>query len=902
LEEGTRLSHYEIISRIGAGGMGEVYLANDSKLDRKVAIKILPETVTRDMERVARFEREAKLLASLNHPNIAAIHGFDESEGKRFLVMEYVEGETLGSHLDKGPVAVEDALDMAKKIAEALEAAHGQGIIHRDLKPANVMIRQDGAVKVLDFGLAKAITEETSGSEQANSPTITANYTRPGVVLGTAAYMSPEQARGRALDKRTDIWSLGIILFECLTGDRLFQGETANDSMGAIMHKEPEWSRLPESTPPTIQLMLRRCLTKDRKRRLHDIADARIELENALIDPSSTSLGLAQAALQIKSRSRVVQALPWLIAMVALVGLAVVLWRAGDRTASVVSRLTVDIPDDVGLFPWSSPVLSLDGSQLSFSGQRDGMVLVYVRDMTLGETRALEGTDQSIGKAFSPDGEWISFGYKNKLRKLSLRGGPATTLCDVEALRGHAWLTDGTIVLAPDRVGGLYSVAEGGGPLTPFTTVAADKPGVSHRHPHVLPDGKGILFVETHDGGEWDETSLFVVPLDGGDPRVLVRRATEGRYIPPGYLVFLRETTLMAVPFDLDRLELTGSAIPVVDGVASPLPSAPAQFSISDNGTLVYLPDTGSSDSQLVKVDFTGKITSLSPVTAEYDDYELSPDGTRVAAIIDSETGSEELVILDLRRNLLRPAGDDGTSYSRVVWSPDGKWIVFSSSKDGDAFNLYRIRADFSGVTERLMVDTKYQRPYAFSPDGRMLIFSQDSDTVTDLMMLQFDENGAVVGKPEPFMTRPEWQCCASFSPDGHWVVFGSGETGTSQLFVKSVEGGAATEQISNGIRVDAGSFSPVENKIFFEAWGSHSSPAVFSIDYTIEDGRFEVSAAPDELFDLNSSLDTPDGAQVMPDGKHILALQSVSGSDQKIEPRIIVNWVEELKAKVPIK
>ncbi len=296
LSTGAQLGPYEILSPLGAGGMGEVYLARDGKLDRQVAIKVLPEVLTRDKERVARFEREAKLLASLNHPNIASVYGFDESGGTRFLVLEYVDGETLGSHLNKGPVAVEDALEIVKQIAEALEAAHGQGVIHRDLKPANVMIRLDGTVKVLDFGLAKAMSEEPSGAADANSPTITANYTRPGVVLGTAAYMSPEQARGRALDKRTDIWSLGIIMFECFTGQRLFQGETANDSMGAIMHKDPDWSLLPPNTPPTIQLLLRRLLTKDRKRRLHDVADARIELENSLVDPTSTSLGLAAAS------------------------------------------------------------------------------------------------------------------------------------------------------------------------------------------------------------------------------------------------------------------------------------------------------------------------------------------------------------------------------------------------------------------------------------------------------------------------------------------------------------------------------------------------------------------------------------------------------------------------------
>ena len=505
LANGSKLGSYEILSPLGAGGMGEVYLATDSKLDRKVAIKVLPESMTRDKERVARFEREAKLLASLNHPNIAAIHGFDDSDGTRFLVMEYVEGETLGNHLKKEPMAVEDALDIAKQMAEALEAAHGQGVIHRDLKPPNVMIRPDGAVKVLDFGLAKATAEESSTSLPANSPTITANYTKPGVVLGTAAYMSPEQARGRPLDKRTDIWSLGIILFECLTGQTLFQGETAGDSMGAIMHKEPDWSRLPPGTPPTIQLLLRRCLTKDRKRRLHDVADARIELENALVDPTSTSLGLAQAALEIRHR----WLSPWpvnvVIAMfVALAAIGGWLAKPQARDSSPVIRLSAIIPQEQKFsnnrFP--NTAISTDGELLAYIATTKAERQLYLRPMHQQEAIALANTTDALSPVFSPDGRWIAFAQQNKLKKISVLGGPALIICDAPQLRGAHWGVNDKIVFAPSRRSGIWLVSASGGKPEKITDLGPNPGAASHRWPQLLPDGRSLLFIQTDNEDE----------------------------------------------------------------------------------------------------------------------------------------------------------------------------------------------------------------------------------------------------------------------------------------------------------------------------------------------------------------------------------------------------------------
>jgi len=409
LQAGTHLGPYEILSLLGVGGMGEVYRARDSKLDRDVAIKVLPEAFARDKERLLRFEREAKLLASLNHTNIAQIYGFEDADDKKFLVLEYVEGETLAALIKRGQLPVEEALEVCKYIAEALEAAHEKGVIHRDLKPANVMVKADGTVKVLDFGLARAMADDSgSAPVAAESPTITADFTKPGVVLGTAPYMSPEQARGRPLDKRTDIWSFGVILYECLTGQMLFHGETATDSMGAIMHKDPEWSLLPTNTPPTIQLLLRRCLTKDRKRRLHDIADARIELENALVDPASTSLGLAQAALDV--RHRWLPSWPMNIAFVALLALtAVGVWFAKPhpKDTSPVLRLSAIVSEDVKLASHRTPFMAIspDGRQLAYIvTPAEGKDQLYLRHLHLPDATPLANTLGAGQPIFSPDG------------------------------------------------------------------------------------------------------------------------------------------------------------------------------------------------------------------------------------------------------------------------------------------------------------------------------------------------------------------------------------------------------------------------------------------------------------------------------------------------------------------
>ncbi|MCH7884508.1 MAG: protein kinase [Planctomycetes bacterium] len=938
LDSGTRLGPYEILSPLGSGGMGEVYLATDSKLDRKVAIKVLPELLTRDKERVARFEREAKLLASLNHPNIAAIYGFETTDSSRgagfspreeteaenataipssrklkhaaqggydsgtvqelhFLVMEYVEGETLGSHLKNGPAAVEDALDIAKQMAEALEAAHGQGVIHRDLKPANIMIRPDGTVKVLDFGLAKAMTEDSSGAVDANSPTITANYTRPGVVLGTAAYMSPEQARGRPLDKRTDIWSFGIILFECLTGDRLFQGETANDSMGAIMHKEPDWSLLPPNTPPTIQLLLRRCLTKDRKRRLHDIADARIELENAIVDPTSTSLGLAQAVLDVRRRWLPSWPVNVVIAMVVTLA-AIGGWfaRPQPEDSSPVVRLTAIIPKEQELADSRMTIaaISPDGAMLVYlATTRTGTGRqLYLRHLHLQESVALANTaDPDSPGIFSYDGRWIAFAQQGKLKKVSILGGPAQTICDAAQLRGAHWGVNDTIALAPTRRSGIWIVSASGGKPEQVTDLGPDPGAASHRWPHLLPDGRSILFTHTDNEDDYSSARIEAVSIDTGERKVLVQGAMDARYIPIGQLVFVRGDVLMAVEFDPVRVEIMGAEIPVLEGVAAGPAMGSGQYSFSDNGVLVYLAGEETAGlSELVWVDRAGKITPVSQHSRDAVYHSLSPDGSRIAWTLLGGLGfTSDIWILEIKRDMLtRLTFDDGQE-GNPVWSPDGLWIYFNSDRVHGVSEIYRRKADGSGDAERLTTADNTQRLASISPDGRTLVIVEALHSGGEIMLLHMDKERTV----EPFLTTPFAERNPAVSPDGTLIAYSSDETGIFEVYVRRFPSGTGRVKISPGLGVFP-TWSPDGTELFYTNDGSE----FYSVAIEVKDDVL-IPGIPKLLFKLSDN-EYSDHFDVAPDGQRFLFSRLPGNEgDERIHPTVVVNWFKELREKM---
>ncbi|HLE69052.1 MAG TPA: serine/threonine-protein kinase, partial [Vicinamibacteria bacterium] len=582
LSPGTRLGPYEIASPLGAGGMGEVFRARDTKLNRDVAIKVLPTAFAQDAERVARFRREAQLLASLNHPNIAAIYGLEESDGVLALALELVEGEDLAERLTRDAIPVDEAVAIAKQIAEGLEAAHEKGIVHRDLKPANLKLTKDGTVKILDFGLAKAYEgEPTTDGALSQSPTMSRQMTEAGVIFGTAAYMSPEQARGGTVDKRADIWAFGVVLFEMLTGKRLFTGETVSDTLAAVLRQEIDWKALPASTPPGLRRLLERCLDRDAKKRLRDIGEARVALEERLgtRDTVRTSSGM--------------RALPWfLLALVSALALWA-LWRPAPQPAPPL-RLSAELGAAASLATDWGPaaILSPDGRLLAFvaspgTGERP---LLHLRRLEQLDAAPLAGTEGARDPFFSPDGEWIAFFADGKLKKVSVSGGAAVTLCDAADERGGTWAEDGTIFFtAGGQPGvGLSRVSSAGGTPQTLTTPDAASQERTHRWPQALPGGKAVLYTAGSTRGNYEDASLVVHSLASDTRKVLHRGGYHGRYLPSGHLVFIHEGTLFAARLDLDRLELTGQPVPVLAGVSANPDNAGAQFAFSQDGTLVY--------------------------------------------------------------------------------------------------------------------------------------------------------------------------------------------------------------------------------------------------------------------------------------------------------------------------
>ena len=601
---GKTLAHYEITSQLGKGGMGEVYRAKDQKLGRDVAIKVLPEEFARNPERVARFEREAKLLASLNHPNIAAIHGLEEADGTSFLVMELVEGETLADQLQRGPIPLEESMKLAIQIAEALESAHEKGVIHRDLKPANIKVTPDGKVKVLDFGLAKAFAAEQAGLKLSNSPTLSNAATQQGVILGTAAYMSPEQARGKSVDKRADIWAFGMVLFEMLTGKQLFSGDTVSDTLAAVLTKEPDFSALPGNLHPSIVEMLARCLEKDPQNRCHDIADARIDIQKVLSNQSGV---LLRPLTQVKPKTRLFNALPWIavIVVTAIVAGAAV-WYLRAPEPRQVARFYHELPEDQQFNVSTSPIgISPDGKQLVYSTTAG----LYLRSLNSLDAKLIAGTETDPSSPFfSPDGKWIGYfsGRDNKLKKIAVSGGVPVSLCDIPYFFGAVWNADHSIVYAEYGEGIKRISADGGTP-----ELIVDEEEVYH--PRILPDGKSLLF--TFGSAPY---KVAIQSLVTGERKELFQ-GDDAQYIPTGHIVYAVANSLWAVPFDPQKNKIAGGHVPVVEGV---MRSGAPQYAVSDSGTLVYVPGTASqrglTQRTLVWVDRNGREEPLLALSNAY--------------------------------------------------------------------------------------------------------------------------------------------------------------------------------------------------------------------------------------------------------------------------------------------
>jgi serine/threonine protein kinase/Tol biopolymer transport system component len=892
---GSRLGPYEIVAPLGAGGMGEVYRARDTKLNRDVAIKVLLSSVAHDADRLSRFGREAQLLAALNHPNIAHVHGLEESGGVQALVMELVEGPTLADRIAQGRMPLEEALPIARQIAEALEAAHAQGIIHRDLKPANIKVRTDGAVKVLDFGLAKALDPIGATSvDAAISPTLSMHATQAGVVLGTAAYMAPEQARGRAVDQRADIWAFGCVLFEMLTASRAFRGEDVTDTIVAVLSREPDWGALPKETPGPIRRLLRRSLEKDPKRRLDSAAAARLEIDDATI----TSGGDSDRPLVVVPSPGWRRALPSVaVAIVAAVASVLATWvvTRASTPSTPVTRFAITLPAEQSLafsFTARDLVLSSDGTHLVYSAGAQSQLMVRALDQLAA--RPLAGIANARTPFLSPDGRWIGFfDPRGDLRKVSITGGPSIAICRVGGTsRGASWGPDDTIVFATsDPSSGLLRATADGGEPTVLTTADPAKGEQDHYFPSVLPGGRGVLFTIASEGAA--NLQVAVLDLKTGQSKTLIRNGSTAEYVETGHLIYVIANTLWAVPFDLPELEVRGDPVPVEQLRAA------TNFSVSRSGTLVFVPQASHTARALVWLNRRGNEEPVAAPPRVYQHPRLSPDGNRVAVTI-ADQGNYDVWTLDLaRQTLTRLTFDPGTD-TYPVWTPNGQLIVFASMRAG-AQNLYRRAADPTGIDERLTTSANRQRPTAISPDGARVVFEENTPTTAwDLGLLLLDATPRTAALVQ---TRFDEQN-PEISPDGRWLAYESNESGQAQVYVRPFPNvGDGLYQIStDGGRTPV--WAPSGRELFFVSGISLLSVAVQPT------GTFS-AGNPTKLFDGRSILfdartvergSTNRMYDVSRDGQRFLMVkESAVSPDDDATPAslvVVLNWTEELRTK----
>ena len=898
LAAGSKLGPYEILAPLGAGGMGEVYRARDTRLARDVALKVLPEALAHDPERRARFQREAQVLASLNHSNIAALYGLEESAGVLALVMELVAGPTLAERLKSGSIPLDDALPIAKQIAEALEAAHERGIVHRDLKPANIKVTPEGKVRVLDFGLAKALDTEVSASNISNSPTLTQAATQAGVILGTAAYMSPEQAKGKSVDRRADIWAFGCVLYEMLMGRQVFEGETVSDVLASVLKTEPDWAALPPALPPQIPNLVRRCLRKDPKARLQSIGDARIAIEEALSGaPEISEAGLPREAAD-GSRKPLLRWGPWMLAGSLAVALGLALLLALRRPAQMgphpLKRFAIGLHATegfAGLESLETPLLALspDGKNLVYVGHQAATTMLVLRALDRLEETPIAGTEGASDPFFSPDSQWIGFFADGKLKKISIQGGAPITICDGPSDRGASWALDNTIVFSPTFTSGLLRVSVAGGAPQPIISPDPGKGERTYRWPQVLPDGKTALYTigMAASPAYYDDAPIAVVSLETGRSHVVVQGASMARYVASGHLVYARAGALFAVPFDLRRGEVVGVAVPILGGVWGVPESGAAHFAVSDDGSLAYIPGRVQAEvGNLVWVDRKGNVQPLPVPAQSYLRPRLSPDGKRVAVGI-GPAGGGDVWVYSLEGKTLTRLTFDGR-YNYPVWSPDGKHVAFGTNK-----GLERIQwkaADGSAPGEPLSTGSVQQIPESWTPDGELLAFSQfGQGTRGDIWLLPVKGDR----KPRPFLQTVANEYGPAFSPDGRWLAYVSEESGRNEVYVQTFPGPGGKWEVSTEGRDPV--WSRNGRELFYRAANNFMVVSV-EILPTFSAGQ------PRLLFQKNFAYarDLTSDFDVSPDGQRFLMIQNAAGESAPTQIDVVLNWFDELHRLAP--
>ena len=883
----SQIAHYRITSKLGEGGMGAVYRATDTKLNRDVAVKVLPDSFASDPDRLSRFTREAQVLASLNHPNIAAIYGVEE----RALILELVEGPTLAERIAAGPIALDDALPIARQIAEALEYAHDRGIVHRDLKPANVKVTPEGRVKVLDFGLAKALAAEAAVGDPMSSPTITMRATMAGLIMGTAGYMSPEQAKGKPVDRRADIWAFGVVLFEMLTGRMMYTGETVSETLASVIKDAVDLSGLPPGTPPAVRRLLKRCLEKDPQRRLQAIGEARIAIDDAAVEEAAPVAAPVAAAPVRKGA-------PWwaiaVAAAIPIVALGGLLWRETRPVEHPMQRFVADLGPEAVVGNRVTLAISRDGRRIVHTVQSSTGSMLATRLLDQAVSTPLSSTANMVDPFFSPDGQWIGFFGPGRMGKVSVNGGAIIPVTEATAPRGAAWAEDGFIYSCLDG-SGISRVPEAGG--KPELVSDPTKRGArSDRWPQILPGGEYLLVTTSNTAGNYEDSNIGVLSIKTKQYKAVLRGGYYGRYLPSGHVVFVHSGTMFAVRFDLNRLEAQGTPTPVVDDLAAVPGQGAGQFDLSGNGILAYFSGKSGLDTGDVSwMDKSGHLDKVLSV-ASARTPRLSPDGKRLAL-----SAAGDVYVYDLARGAttrLTTEAHNNSNYPQ--WMPDSRHIVYGSGS-----GLSWIRSDGSGKPETLLA---VNNPIAqsISPDGKTLAYHVGGQTSgRDLYTAAIDTSDpdhAKLGKPEPFVITPYGDVDPAFSPDGKWLAYVTGQAnGGYQSYVRAFPAGASGGQVQ--ISSEPGRF-PLWSRTSKEIFYVNLQGKIMVVPYTVTGGVFTPGKAavwcetPIALTGVAIPLDlAPDGKRfiVFPGSDTTRAAQKVN-----LHAVFLLNFFDELKRRVP--